>query len=69
MGNRARRELEGQAMLRAMLAHPPRERVLPRCDRCGGVAVIGAYAWPDNHYFCDAHRAETDGIFGGVSDP
>jgi len=26
MGNHSRRELEGAAMLRAMLAHPPREK-------------------------------------------
>jgi hypothetical protein len=65
MGNRSRRELEGQAILRDMLAHPPRERVLPTCDikDCNAPAVIGAYTWRGNHYFCEAHRAEADKVF------
>jgi len=63
MGNRSRRELEGAAILREMLAHPPREKPHPQCDRCGEPAVIGAYTWPRNFYFCDAHRAEADEVF------
>ena len=63
MGDRYRRELEGAAILRDMLEHPPREKPHPPCDLCGERAVIGAYAWHRNFYFCEVHRAEVDRIF------
>jgi hypothetical protein len=63
MGNRSRRELEGAAILRDMLAHPPREPVMPCCDLCGEEAVIGAYDGPRVSHFCEAHRAEAFRVF------
>ena len=61
MGNRSRRELEGAAILRDMLAHPPRELKLPRCQVCGAPAGVGAYTiLRGNFYSCEAHRAEAD---------
>ena len=64
MRNRLRRELEeGAAILRDMLAHPPRERPIPKCDLCGEPAIIGAYTWHLAHHFCDVHRAEADKAF------
>jgi hypothetical protein len=66
MGNRSRRELEGAAILRDMLAHPPREKPHPPCDLCGEPAVIGAYTWHRAHHFCAAHRAKADRVFDRV---
>jgi hypothetical protein len=63
MGNRTRRELEGAAMLRAMLAHPPREKPIPYYEVCGEPAAIDTYTWHRTHYFCEAHRAEADIVF------
>ncbi len=62
MGNHSRRELEGAAMLRAMLAHPPREKPIPKCDVCGEPAVIDAYTWRHAHRFCEAHRGESNRV-------
>jgi len=58
MGNRSRRELEAAAILRDVLAHPPREIELPRCEICGEESVIGSYTLTRVFHFCGAHRAE-----------
>ena len=64
MGNRSHRELEAAAILRDVLAHPPREIDLPMCEICGEEAVIGAYTLTRVFHFCRAHRAEADMVFG-----
>jgi len=65
MGDRSCRELDAAATLRDMLAHPPREPVMPCCDLCGEEAVIGAYDWHRASHLCEAHRAEADRVFEG----
>jgi hypothetical protein len=47
-----------------MLAHPPREPVMPRSDLCGEEAVIGAYTETRAFHSCEVHRAEADRVFG-----
>jgi len=63
MGNRSRRELEGAAILRAMITHLQQEHQLPCCELCSEPAVIGAYLWYRKYYFCDAHRMEAAKVF------
>ena len=63
MGNRSRRELEGQAILRDMLANPPRPRPVAPCELCGAEAVIAAYFWSGIRCFCETHSAEAHRVF------